>query len=172
MREAPSGASFVYPQEGCDTSIRRLRTAVLIAAFAVTAAITPASATMEHHRHQWPHVKGCHSYICDKRVGYKWAITHRPKLHRSAHFYINGNVTCYHEGSITASGSGVFVGEVANNSLPLGTKIRLDHAVFGVRDFVVLDHIGSGSELDIYGPSQGACEAFGRQSLGFWTIHR
>lgn len=75
--------------------------------------------------------------------------------------------TCYHEGSITASGSGVYVGEVANNFLPLGTKIRLDNPVFGRTDFVILDHIGSGSELDLYGPSEEACEEFGRQRLGF-----
>lgn len=64
----------------------------------------------------------------------------------------------------------MFVGEVANNFLPLGTKIRLDHAVFGLRDFVILDHIGYGSELDIYGPSESDCNAYGRQTMGFWTV--
>ena len=79
--------------------------------------------------------------------------------------------TCYHEGSITASGNSVFVGEVANNFLPLGTRIRLDRAVFGLRDFVILDHIGWGSELDIYGPSEGACDAYGREQMGFSVVY-
>ncbi len=102
------------------------------------------------------------------RVGRAWAKKHRPK---GPHFYISGNVTCYHEGSVTSAGNAPYVGEVANNTLPLGTRIKLDHAVFGLRKFVVLDHIGEGSELDIYGPSQSACEAFGRQSLGFRVLH-
>lgn len=89
-------------------------------------------------------------------------------LSASAHFTVDS--TCYHEGSITASGSGVYVGEVANNFLPLGTHIRLDRAVFGRRDFVILDHIGWGSELDIYGPSESACLDYGRQTMGFWEL--
>jgi hypothetical protein len=64
----------------------------------------------------------------------------------------------------------VFVGEVANNFLPLGTKIRLDHPAFGRTDFVILDHIGEGSELDIYNTSNAACEEYGRQQRGFSVI--
>jgi 3D (Asp-Asp-Asp) domain-containing protein len=78
--------------------------------------------------------------------------------------------TCYHQGTVTASGGGVYVGEVANNFLPLGTRIRLDRPVFGRRAFVVEDHIGWGSELDIYGPSEAACVQYGRQTIGFTTI--
>lgn len=78
--------------------------------------------------------------------------------------------TCYSQGSITASGGPVYVGEVANDFLPLGTRIRLDHPVFGLRDFTVEDRIGWGSELDIYNPSQQLCLQYGRQQIGFWTL--
>ena len=78
--------------------------------------------------------------------------------------------TCYHQGSITASGEPVYVGEVANNFLPLGTRILLDRPVFGQREFQVEDHIGWGSELDIYGPSESACLDYGRETIGFWTL--
>lgn len=84
------------------------------------------------------------------------------------HFTVEA--TCYHQGSVTASGSGVFVGEVANNFLALGTRILLDRPVFGLRRFVVLDRIGWGSELDFYGPSEGACLAFGRERVGFTVL--
>jgi hypothetical protein len=64
----------------------------------------------------------------------------------------------------------VYVGEVANNFLPLGTSIMLDHPVFGLRRFVILDHIGWGSELDFYGPSESSCVAFGRETVGFRVV--
>lgn len=47
----------------------------------------------------------------------------------------------------------------------------LDHPAFGRREFIVLDHIGSGSELDIFYPSESACDAYGRQQRGFRVIH-
>lgn len=78
--------------------------------------------------------------------------------------------TCYHQGSITASRRSVFVGEVANNFLALGTHIRLDRSVFGRRRFIVLDRIGWGSELDIYGPSEAACIRYGRQRISFTVV--
>lgn len=111
------------------------------------------------------HRPGCRSHTCDLRVDRIWGRTHRPK---GTHHFAES--TCYHEGSITASGSGVYVGEVASNELPLGTHVRLDHAVFGRRDFVVLDRIGYGSQFDVYGPSEADCLAYGRQTLGFWTV--
>lgn len=78
--------------------------------------------------------------------------------------------TCYAQGGITSSGQQAYFGEVANNFLPLGTRIMLDHPAFGRREFVVLDHIGSGSELDIYYPSEAACNDYGRQERGFRVI--
>jgi len=61
----------------------------------------------------------------------------------------------------------VFLGEVASNQFPLGTKIMLDHPVFGHREYVVLDRIGYGSELDFYNPSEAACDEYGREEVGF-----
>lgn len=87
---------------------------------------------------------------------------------RSRHYTVSS--TCYSQGSITASGGPVYLGEVANNFLPLGTRILLDHPVFGRREYRVEDRIGWGSELDIYNPSEAACDDYGRETLGFWTL--
>lgn len=89
---------------------------------------------------------------------------HRPRL--GQHYTVSS--TCYAQGG--ASGQDAYFGEVANNFLPLGTRIRLDQAAFGRRDFVIEDHIGWGSELDIFYPSESACNQYGRQSRGFWTL--
>jgi 3D (Asp-Asp-Asp) domain-containing protein len=78
--------------------------------------------------------------------------------------------TCYAQGGTTASGAQAYVGEVANNFLPLGTRILLDTPAFGRREYRVEDHIGSGSELDIFDPSEAACNAYGRQERGFRVI--
>jgi hypothetical protein len=107
------------------------------------------------------------------RLSHRSVARHRHSRHgvyprRLTHYSVDS--TCYHQGSITASGGGVYVGEVANNFLPLGTHIELDHPVFGRRFFNVEDRIGWGSELDIYGPSEWACEQYGRQQIGFWTV--
>lgn len=57
-------------------------------------------------------------------------------------------VTCYDSGTITASGKRVREGMVAviDYSIPFGTKVTVDS--FGT--FVVEDHIGHGSQIDIY----------------------
>lgn len=75
--------------------------------------------------------------------------------------------TCYAQAGTTASGAQTFVGEVAMNSVPLHTHIELSRPVFGHRRFVVLDRIGSGSELDIYDPSERACIDYGRRRIGY-----
>lgn len=56
--------------------------------------------------------------------------------------------------------------------LPLGTRIMLDRPAFGRRVFTVEDRIGSGSELDIFNPSESACLAYGRQTRGFTSFDR
>ena len=78
--------------------------------------------------------------------------------------------TCYSQGSITASGRPVFIGEVASNQFPLGTRIVLDRPAFGRREFVVLDRIGYGSELDFYNPSEATCVRWGRREVGFYVL--
>ena len=71
---------------------------------------------------------------------------------------------------MTASGQPVRFGDVAQNTLPFGTVIKLDHQVFGRLYFHVEDRIGYGSQLDIYNPSETACVAYGRRALGFTVI--
>ena len=51
--------------------------------------------------------------------------------------------------------------------LALGTWITLDRPAFGRRRYRVLDHIGYGSELDIFNPSEAACISYGRRRIGF-----
>ena len=94
---------------------------------------------------------------------------HRRPLGR--HYTVSS--TCYAQGGPTATPHvDAYFGEVAvlPGFLPLHTRIRLDHPAFGRRDFVVLDHIGEGSELDIYNPSESACNIYGRQQRGFRVV--
>jgi 3D (Asp-Asp-Asp) domain-containing protein len=108
--------------------------------------VTPV-AHKKHHRHHKPKPKG-------PRLGEHYTVTS----------------TCYDQGTITASGAGVFVGEVANNMFPLGTRIYLDRPVFGLREFVVDDRIGWGSQLDFYYPSASVCDQYGREQIGFRVV--
>lgn len=71
--------------------------------------------------------------------------------------------TAYCQGTITASGRPPFVGEVANNLWPLGTRISVSPPVWGRTRFVVLDRIGWGSSLDFYNSSCSAADLFGRR---------
>ena len=53
-------------------------------------------------------------------------------------------------GNITSMGTKPRFGEVANNFLPLGTRIYFPKAIYGRHYFRVEDHIGWGSQLDIW----------------------
>lgn len=85
-----------------------------------------------------------------------------------AHYTVSS--TCYSQGGETASGEQARPGEVANNALPLGTRIVLDSSVFGRREYVVEDRIGSGSELDLFNESESACIQYGRREIGFRVV--
>ena len=71
--------------------------------------------------------------------------------------------TAYCQNGITASGQAPFVGEVAANLYPLGTRLRVSPPVWGRTRFVVLDRIGSGSQLDFYNSSCSTALTFGRR---------
>lgn len=107
-------------------------------------------------------VPGCHSKRCERRQRALWAAHHL-----GPHFSVSS--TCYAQGGTTASGLQARFGIVAvlPGFLRLGTRIRLDRPAFGRRDFLVEDHIGSGSQLDIFWPSESGCNAYGRQQRGF-----
>jgi 3D (Asp-Asp-Asp) domain-containing protein len=85
----------------------------------------------------------------------------------AATLHIWASSTCYSQGTVTASGEPVHVGIVAQNTLRFGTLIELDRPAFGRRYFRVEDRIGSGSELDIYNPSEAACIQYGRREVGY-----
>lgn len=112
---------------------------------ALIAAFTPAHAAGAHHHHH----------------------------HQAAQHYTVES-TCYAQSGTTASGEQTRPGIVAvlPGFLPLGAWIRLDRPAFGRSVYQVEDHIGSGSELDIYNPSEAACDEYGRQRRGFTVMRR
>jgi 3D (Asp-Asp-Asp) domain-containing protein len=70
-----------------------------------------------------------------------------------------------------ADGTTVRFGSVAQNTLALGTRIRLiGESFMGRRDFVVRDRIGSGSQLDFWAPSCSESVAWGRRSVRFVVV--
>lgn len=80
----------------------------------------------------------------------------------------NATSYCLHgtmsDGTYTRSRS------AANNSLPLGTKITLvgrQTGPGGMRRYVVRDHIGWGTELDLWTPTCGVALAWGRRYVRF-----
>jgi hypothetical protein len=73
------------------------------------------------------------------------------------------DTTSYCQGTVTASGRHVFLGEAANNTLPLGTRVRVRPRVFGRSRFIILDRIGWGSQMDFYNPSCSAAVSYGRR---------
>jgi 3D (Asp-Asp-Asp) domain-containing protein len=85
------------------------------------------------------------------------------------HHHYTVSSTCYAQGGQTASGEQTRPGIVAvlPGFLPLGSWITLDRPVFGRRRYQVEDHIGEGSELDFYNPSETACLQYGRRRIGF-----
>ncbi len=89
--------------------------------------------------------------------------------HHTHHYTVDS--TCYAQGGTTASGQQARPGIVAvlPGFLPLGTWITLDRPAFGRRRYQVEDHIGQGSELDIFNPSEAACLRYGRRRIGFST---
>jgi 3D (Asp-Asp-Asp) domain-containing protein len=75
-------------------------------------------------------------------------------------------------GAIMADGSHTRWGSVAQNTLRLGTRIRLTHPVHGRREFTVRDRIGSGTQLDIWMSSCSAAVRYGRRRVTFRVLHR
>lgn len=134
---------WCYPMQLRHQSRRRTRTISFASTAAVLIAFLPLPKPHHHIRH---HPLGRHYTVSS---------------------------TCYAQGGATATPHvDAYFGEVAVllGFLPLHTRIRLDRPAFGRRDFVVLDHIGEGSELDIFFPSESACESYGRQQRGFRIV--
>lgn len=60
---------------------------------------------------------------------------------------------------------------VANNFLPLGSKIKTRTAgPGGLRIFYVRDRIGHGSQLDFWVPTCGSAYKWGRRSVRFTVL--
>jgi 3D (Asp-Asp-Asp) domain-containing protein len=111
-----------------------------------------------------PHAGGCRCIAVKHGVQYENAHKPTPKIRSTrAGVAVTLSSTAYCQGTITASGEPPFVGEVANNTWPLGTRLSVSPPVWGRTRFVVEDRIGSGSQLDFYNPSCTAAIDFGRR---------
>lgn len=79
-------------------------------------------------------------------------------------YYVNVKCTAYNSSdnytpsTTMANGEEVYVGAVAYNDVPLGTKVEIDGVVY-----TVCDRVGSDGILDIYMDSLDACYDFGVQ---------
>lgn len=80
------------------------------------------------------------------------------------------NSTAYCQAGTTASGRPTRWGYVAQNDLPLGTRIHLTRPVRGRRIFRVMDRIGWGSDLDFFMWSCSAARQFGRRTVHFRVV--
>jgi 3D (Asp-Asp-Asp) domain-containing protein len=66
-------------------------------------------------------------------------------------------------GWITASGASVGLGVIAMNTLDIGTTVRILSGPFAGSVETVLDHYGSGTQLDFWLPSCWEARQYGRQ---------
>jgi 3D (Asp-Asp-Asp) domain-containing protein len=76
-------------------------------------------------------------------------------------------------GATMADGTHTRWGSVANNQLPLGTRIRLARPVHGRRVFTVRDRGGmrGWNAVDIFMPDCRAAVRYGRRAIRFWVLH-
>lgn len=81
-----------------------------------------------------------------------------------SYYIVNIKTTAYSvgdgftPGDIMADGSTVFVGAVAYNDVPLGTKLEIDGIIY-----TVCDRVGSDGVVDIYMNTVDECEQYGVQ---------
>lgn len=73
--------------------------------------------------------------------------------------------TAYCLGGTMADGTPVRAGSVANNFLPLGTRVTVTASPTQRRRFVVRDRIGWGTQLDFWTPSCTRARAWGRRTV-------
>lgn len=81
------------------------------------------------------------------------------------------STTSYCQGTTTASGEHVFLGEVAMNTEPIGTRLQVSPPIYGRTRYVVLDRYGWGTQMDVYNPSCGAAIDYGRRVERVRVIH-
>lgn len=78
--------------------------------------------------------------------------------------YTSGS-TAYCLNGTMSDGSQTRAGSVASNDYRLGTKLTISPSPTGRRFFVVRDHIGYGTKLDIWVPSCSQARQWGRRSV-------
>lgn len=104
-----------------------------------------------------------------RAVARGWQRRHQIRLGEHRWASSTSYSSCESE-TTTAAGTGTFFGEVAQNDLALGTRIYMDYPVYGRRMFVVLDRIGSGSELDFFAPYCAWANEWGRRDVGYRVV--
>lgn len=78
------------------------------------------------------------------------------------------DITAYaHTGYRTSSGKWPAAGMCASNLFPMGTRLLVEN--LGV--FVVEDHVGGGTDVDIYLGTRKAAIRFGRKHLRVKVLH-
>lgn len=104
-------------------------------------------------------------------LGCVLALLAVPATAQSRSWVVSGSATAYHvcDGSTntTASGRGVYFGEVASNTIPQGRWIETlrPRRIAGRRFFQVWDTGGPGFLIDIYAPSCGWTNWWGRRNV-------
>jgi len=83
------------------------------------------------------------------------------------------SATAYCLRGVMSDGTYTRAHSAASNELRLGTRIRLRHGgPDGYRDFVIRDHIGYGTRLDLWTPSCSNAIRWGRRPVSFKIIHK
>lgn len=77
----------------------------------------------------------------------------------------NVSSTSYCQSGTTSSGVHTYVGEVAGNIWPLGTRLYIVSGEHAGETVTVLDRIGYGSQLDFYTPSCHDAIVYGREQI-------
>lgn len=75
----------------------------------------------------------------------------------------NANVSAYtHTGNVMANGEYPYVGAIASDDLPLGTRV----VIYG-KTYVVADRFGGGhkGQIDVFMDTYEECIEFGQQSI-------
>lgn len=104
----------------------------------------------------------CRSEACHARVTARMrAEGHRSDARRVV------EATSYCLSGRMADGTYTRPGSAASNDYPLGTRIRLSVPAHGLRDYVVRDRIGWGTQLDLWTASCADAVAFGRRMVAF-----
>jgi len=143
------------------------KTAVVVAATLGSFASTPESAQADVIQ---AHVTTIPGPVVTKTKKYKVRVPLQSYSVRATAYSTEG-CDASGGGGMTSLGTTPRFGEVANNFLPLGTKIYFPKAIYGKHYFTVEDHIGWGSQLDIWVHCGAQMSAWNNPVVKFYTYN-